>query len=531
MISKKIIFPVLIILVILGIFVGMQIQNAVSDDKVTSQVRKFNDALEVTSRYYVDEVDSQKLTEDAIKGMLEGLDPHSVYISAEQLKRVNEDFQGSFEGIGVEFDIINDTLTIVSPISGGPSEKLGIMAGDKIVKIDGINAVKIARDDVPKKLKGPKGTKVNVTVQRAGISDPLEFEITRDKIPIYSVDASFMYDNEIGYVKVSRFAGTTYDEFMKAMGDLKSQGMTKVVLDLRGDPGGFLDQAFKIAEEFIPKGQKIVYTKSRIRDFNEEYISEGGKYTDIPLVILVNGGSASASEIVSGAIQDWDRGLIVGETTFGKGLVQRQFDLPDGSAFRVTTARYYTPTGRLIQKPYEGSNYLDKTNTDVEGSNFDHLNDSKDSAKPEFKTFGGRTVYGGGGITPDFVIKLDTLTNYSVQLRRLNLFYIFSERYMANNRNNIENTYKTPLEFRDGFSINDEMLSELKNMAAEKNVVFNEDEYNKDLDFIKTSIKFQIARDLWGNDGSYLVWVNNDEQFLKAITLFDDAIKLANLKQ
>ncbi|MEO8210407.1 MAG: S41 family peptidase, partial [bacterium] len=324
MTNKKFIIPLTIILLALGIFAGMKIQNAVSDDKNSAQVKKFNDALEITSKYYVDNVDSQKLTEDAIKGMLEGLDPHSVYISSEQLKRVSEDFQGSFEGIGVEFDIVNDTLTIVSPINGGPSEKLGIQAGDKIVKIDGVSSVKISRDDVPKKLKGPKGTKVNVTILRAGMNEPLEFEITRDKIPIYSVDASFMYNDEVGYIKVSRFAATTYDEFIKAMGDLKNQGMKKVVLDLRGDPGGYLDQAFKIASEFIPAGKKIVYTKSRINDFNEEYVSEGGNYTDIPLIVMVNGGSASASEIVSGAIQDWDRGLIVGETTFGKGLVQRQ---------------------------------------------------------------------------------------------------------------------------------------------------------------------------------------------------------------
>ena len=276
--NKKFIFPVTVVfLLILGIFIGMKIQDAVSDDKITSQVRKFNDALEVTSRYYVDDVDSQKLTEDAIKGMLQSLDPHSVYITAEQLKRVNEDFQGSFEGIGVEFDIINDTLTIVSPINGGPSEKLGILAGDKIVEIDGINVVKIARDDVPKKLKGPKGTKVTVTIVRAGMEKPLEFEIIRDQIPIYSVDASFMYDSETGYIKVSRFAAKTYDEFMKAMAEMKSQGMKRVVLDLRSDPGGYLDQAFRIASEFIPAGKKIVYTKSRIKDFNEEYISEGGR--------------------------------------------------------------------------------------------------------------------------------------------------------------------------------------------------------------------------------------------------------------
>ncbi len=529
--NKKIVFALGIVLLAVGIFVGMKIQDAVSDDKITSQVKKFGDALEVTSRYYVDDVDSQKLTEDAIKGMLQGLDPHSVYISADQLKRVNEDFQGSFEGIGVEFDIVNDTLTIVSPISGGPSEKLGILAGDKIVKIDGQSAIKISREDVPKKLKGPKGTKVNVTIVRYGLNEPLEFEITRDKIPIYSIDASFMYNDDIGYLKVSRFSSTTYDEFIKAMADLKNKGMKEVILDLRGDPGGYLDQAFKIASEFIPRGQKIVYTKSRIKDFNEEYVSEGGAYTDIPLVVLVNGGSASASEIVSGAIQDWDRGLIVGETTFGKGLVQRQFDLPDGSAFRVTTARYYTPSGRLIQKSYEGGKYIDKPVTEVEGDNLEHKHDSQDSTKPEYKTFGGRTVYGGGGITPDYIVKLDTLTDYSVQLRRLNLFYILTERYMGNNKSNIEASYKTPMEFRDRFNVDENMLSELKKMAADKGVVFNEEQYNKDLDFIKTSIKFQIARDLWGNNGAYLVFVNDDDQFLKATTLFDESIKLAKLKQ
>ncbi len=531
MTNKKFIIPVAIVLIAIGIFAGMKIQNAVSDDKNSSQVKKFNDALEITSRYYVDNVDSQKLTEDAIKGMLAGLDPHSVYISAEQLKSVTEDFQGSFEGIGVEFDIVNDTLTIVSPISGGPSEKLGILAGDKIVKIDGVNCVKIAREDVPKKLKGPKGTKVEVAIVRPGMSQPLDFEIVRDKIPIYSVDASFMYNNEVGYIKVSRFAATTYDEFMKAMGDLRNQGMKKVVLDLRGDPGGYLDQAFKITSEFIPAGNKIVYTKSRISDFNEDYVSEGGKYTDIPLILMVNGGSASASEIVSGAIQDWDRGVIVGETTFGKGLVQRQFDLPDGSAFRVTTARYYTPSGRLIQKPYENGKYGTSVVNDIVGDNLDHKNDTKDSTRPEFKTFGGRTVYGGGGITPDYVVKLDTLTDYSVQLRRLNLFYIFTERYMGNNRSSVESRYKTANDFRDNFVVDETMLSELTNMASEKGVAMNSEQYNKDLDYIKMSIKFQIARDLWGNNGSFNVFVSNDEQFQKAISLFDDAIKLAKLKQ
>ncbi len=312
MFNKKFFIPISIILIIVGVFIGMKIQDAVSDDKVSEQVRKYKDVLDVTSRYYVDDVDTQKLTEAAIRGLLAELDPHSVYITEEQLKRVNEDFQGSFEGIGVEFDVVNDTLTVVSPISGGPSEKLGILAGDKIVKIDGKSCIKISREDVPKKLKGPKGTKVNVTIFRSGVPDLLEFEITRDKIPLYSVDASFMHDNEIGYIKVSRFSATTYDEFVEALNKLKGQGMKKLVLDLRGNPGGYLDQAVKMASLFIPEGRKIVYTKGRLKEFDDEYKSQGGQYTDVPLVLLVNSGSASASEIVAGAIQVWDSVLIVG---------------------------------------------------------------------------------------------------------------------------------------------------------------------------------------------------------------------------
>ncbi|MBS1513921.1 MAG: S41 family peptidase [Bacteroidetes bacterium] len=530
--NKKLLVLVYVLIVGAAFFVGTRIQNAVSDDKTSAQVRKFSDALNITTRYYVDDVDSQKLTEAAIKGMLEELDPHSVYIAAEQLKRVNEDFQGSFEGIGVEFDIISDTITIVSPISGGPSEKLGILAGDKIVKIDGQSAIKMTREDVPKKLRGQKGTKVTVTIVRAGNKNPMDFEIIRDKIPLYSVDASFMYNNDIGYIKVSRFAATTYDEFAKAYQRLQGEGMKKLVLDLRGNPGGYLDQAFKMGSEFIPKGGKIVYTKSRITDFNEVYNSEGGKLTDVPLVVLVNSGSASASEIVSGAIQDWDRGLVVGETTFGKGLVQRQFDLPDGSAFRVTTARYYTPVGRLIQKPYEGGKYKsDLSRDESEGDNINHNKDKSDSTHPEFKTMGGRIVYGGGGITPDYIVKLDTLTPYTVALRRNNIMYLFTENYMQSNRKNIESKYKSYNAFRDDFNLSSSMMDDFKKFAESKGVKLNQPEYDKDKSFIEISIKSQIARDIWGNEGSYAIFVTSDEQFLKAITLFNEAKELSNLKK
>lgn len=520
-------------LLTVGIFIGMKIQDAFSDDKLTEQVRKFNEVLSITSRYYVDDVDSQKLTEDAIKGMLQELDPHSVYIDAEQLKRVNEDFQGSFEGIGIEFDIINDTLTVISPISGGPSEKLGIMSGDKITEIDGVSAIKINREDVPKKLRGSKGTKVTVKILRPGTTQGIDFEIIRDKIPLYSVDASFMYDDEIGYIKVSRFSSTTYNEFMEAANKLKAAGMKKLLLDLRGNPGGFLDQSFKMASEFIDKDKMIVYTESRIRQFNEKYESSGGSMTDIPLVVLVNGGSASASEIVSGAVQDWDRGLIVGETTFGKGLVQRQFDISDGSAFRVTTARYYTPVGRLIQKPYNGNKYSNVMVDEMleEGENFDHSKEEADTTKPVFKTFGGRTVLGGGGITPDFVIRQDTLTMYSVQIRRLNLIYEVVEKYMVNNRKSIENVYGNYNKFMREYQVDQALLDNLTSLATSRDIPFDYTAYQRDIDFLKTSIKSQIARDIWGEEGRFAVFMYSDDQFRKAVTLFDDAIKLSQLKR
>lgn len=514
----------------IGVLVGMKVNTAASQDDVFDNVKKFNEALTLVQKNYVDEVSTSKLTEAAIKGMLAELDPHSTYISADQLKRVNEDMSGSFEGIGVEFDIINDTITIVTPISGGPSEALGILAGDKIVKIDGVNAVGMTREEVPKKLRGAKGTKVVVSISRGGSSNLIDFEITRDKIPLYSVDASFMINDETGYVRVTRFSATTYDEFARAMSELKGKGMKKVVLDLRNNPGGYLDQSFKMASMFIDRGKKIVYTKSRIPQYNDEYVSEGGDYVNMPLVVLVNDGSASASEIVSGAIQDWDRGIIVGENTFGKGLVQRQYDLSDGSAMRVTTSRYYTPMGRLIQKPYEGGEYKKMLVRLEDGDNLFHDKDTKDTTRPEFKTNSGRTVYGGGGISPDFVVRMDTLTEYSVQLRRLNLFLEYANDYYDSNRENLKSSYSDYLKFRDNFDVSESMLNDFKSLAGQKGVVFNDEQWNRDLGFIKTSIKSIIARDIWGNNGSMAVFLATDEQFQRAMQLFPEAEKLAHLK-
>jgi len=528
--NHKYLVPLFLMLLSIGVLIGMRVNTATSGDDLFDDVKKFNEVLTLVQKNYVEDVNPDKLTEAAIKGLLSSLDPHSVYINAQQLKTVNEDFQGSFEGIGVEFDILSDTITIITPIAGGPSEALGIMAGDKIVKIDGVSAIKMTREDVPKKLRGPKGTKVTVTIYRPGNPNFMDFVITRDIIPIYSVDASFMVNNEIGYVRVNRFAAKTSEELSRALSALKSQGMKKLVLDLRNNPGGYLEQAYIMAGMFVDKGKKIVYTKSRIPGYNDEYVSEGGEYNDIPLILLVNDGSASASEIVAGAIQDWDRGLIVGETTFGKGLVQRQYDLSDGSAIRVTTSRYYTPSGRLIQKPYVGAQYKMMADSDMEGDNLMHKNDTKDTSRPEFKTMGGRTVYGGGGITPDYVEKLDTLSPYSVQLRRLNLFLEYTNNYYEAYKDRLRSEYSDYIKFRDGFSISDNMLNDLKNLATQKGVVFNEEQWNRDLDFIKISIKSILARDIWGNNGSMAVFLTVDKQFNKAVELFPEAENLAHLK-
>src|SRR3990167_7490154 len=302
-------FPFIIFILAIGIAIGVLIDKVFSGDNLRESITKFNDVLTYTEKYYVEEVDTQKLVEAAINGMLSKLDPHSVYIPAQQMESVEESFRGDFEGIGIEFQVVNDTLTVVSPITGGPSEQLGIMSGDRIIKIDGKQVIGISNDEVRKKLRGKAGTKVTVSILRVGIKGELNYEITRDKIPIFSVDTRLMLEDK------------TYDEFVDALNELKNQGMKQCILDLRGNPGGYLNQAFKIADLFIPGKNKIVYTKGRRSEFNEEYFaSEPSPYENIPLVILVNKGSASASEIVAGAIQDWDRGLIVGETTFGKGL-------------------------------------------------------------------------------------------------------------------------------------------------------------------------------------------------------------------
>lgn len=535
--------------IIAGVLIGVILNPLISEDNIYNQVKKFEFILGTSVKNYVEDVDTQKLTEAAVKGMLDELDPHSVYINAEKMKSVREDFSGSFEGVGVQFDIINDTLTVISPIAGGPSEELGIQAGDKIIKIDGEDAVGIERSEVPKKLKGPKGTKVTVDIVRTGANKVLHFEIIRDKIPLYTVDAAFMVDKtDIGVVVVNRFAQKTHAEFLEAVSKLKKQGMKKLVLDLRGNPGGYLSQAFYLADEFLPAGDTIVYTQGRRDEFNEAFISSyRGNVEEQPLIILINQGSASASEIVSGSVQDLDRGLIVGVTSFGKGLVQRQYDVGDGSAFRLTISRYYTPSGRCIQRPYEDEKAYRRLFGRLEleeGANIEHAlekiktemgdDDKEDEGKmmhpdsiPLYSTRKGRPVLGGGGITPDYIIKSDTLTDLSIDLRRNRIMYEYVNNYL-NSGKDLKQKYNSDfLQFYRNFEVSDNDIKRIKKLAEKKDIEWNEDDYDTDEEFIKTELKAILARVMWDREKYIQVFFDIDRQLQKSIELFPEAIKIA----
>lgn len=534
---KKFKIPFSVILLTLGILLGASIQKVMSSDSLTENLMKFNNVLSYTQKYYLEEVDTQKLVEAAINGMLNTLDPHTAYIPAKQMESVEEEFKGAFEGVGIEFSVVNDTLTVVSPITGGPSEALGIMAGDKIVKIDGNAVIGISNDDVRKKLRGPGGTKVTVTILRNGVKDPLQYEIIRDKIPLYSVDTHIMLDDKTGYVSVTRFAETTTKELVDALNDLKKNGMQQLVLDLRNNPGGYLNQAAQIADLFIEGQKMLVYTKGRRVEFNEQLMSgEPSPFEKIPLVVLVNRGSASASEIVSGAVQDWDRGLVVGETTFGKGLVQRQFTLPDKSALRLTISQYFTPSGRCIQRNYKDKkdkkDYYEElaTRDEKDGENITHSTE-KDSAKPVYKTNGGRVVYGGGGITPDYITKAESLTDYSASLLRGNVFYLWVVNYINAHGKDIKAKYGNDMNsFKNSFKLSEKDVESFLDFAKEKKVEFKKDQYEKDKSYIVARLKAQIARNYWKNEGWYSVLLGVDNQLAKAVTLFDEAKNLAKMK-
>jgi carboxyl-terminal processing protease len=522
-------------LVIVSVLLGSRIESAFSDDNPTELLTKYSDVMRRIQTNYVDTVNLSELNDAAIVGMLSKLDPHSVYMPPTTVDQQGEQFEGKFEGIGVTFMIIHDTITVDAPIPGGPSDQLGIRAGDKIVTIEGKSAIKMKEDDVRKNLRGAKGTKVTVGIDRYGDTTPTDFTITRDVIPIVSVMAHFMVDPTTGYVDVGRFAGTTYDELMEALNDLSAKGMTRLILDLRDNPGGYLEQAVKIADEFIGGNKKIVYTVSRHSNFDEAlYSHPGDAYEKTPLVVLVDNGSASASEIVSGAFQDLDRALIVGQTTFGKGLVQQQYPLPDGSAIRLTISRYYTPSGRSIQKPYEDGKYVKNTTAlaaQAEGDedNYSHSFDvnATDTSRPKYKTAAGRTIYGGGGITPDFLVRNDTMQPTTKKMLATGVFGDFIQEYVDQHVAEIKKAGDADY-FVKNFRITDAMFNDILRRVKEKKVDVNMEQFKMDRTWLAILLRAEMGGRIYGNDVFYRIKLEDDRQYDKAYSVLGEASHLAS---
>lgn len=515
-----------------GILIGATM--AEPDNPVNNfldSVTKFREVLTHVENSYVDEINPDELVEVAITSMLQDLDPHSSYIPKEDLDLVNSQLQGNFEGIGIQFDIIRDTIHVVTPLSGGPSEKLGIRAGDKIIKVDGENVagIGITNRGVMDRLRGPKDSKVKVTIKRRNASQLLEFVIVRDKIPQYSVDVGYMVNDEIGYIKINRFSATTYEEFKEALTKLKKKGMTKLLLDLQSNPGGYMNAAVNIADEFISGNKLIVSQSSKEPRYNaKQEARRKGLFEKGPVVVLVNEGSASASEIVAGALQDNDRALVVGRRTFGKGLVQMPIPLSDGAELRLTIARYYTPSGRSIQKPYgEDYDYTNDITNRYNHGEFFHVDSIKLNDSLKYKTTKGRTVYGGGGIMPDYFVPFDTsmVTDYYGKLFSQNAVREFTLKYFENNRATLN--AMSFEEYRKNFNVTDKMLNEIVRIGKEVGVEYNKSEFNQSKDLLKLMVKAQIARSVWEEEGFYPIFNQTDEVFKQALNLFDEAEQLA----
>ena len=490
-----------------------------------SAARKLQIAEFAVANLYVDSVDENRLVEQAIIGMLKDLDPHSTYSNPEEVRKMNEPLVGNFEGIGVQFNMAEDTLFVIQPVSGGPSEKVGILAGDRIVAVNdtAIAGVKMSQEDIMRRLRGPKGTKVHLKIVRRGVEEQLPFTVTRDKIPVYSLDASYMIDDKIGYIKVNRFGATTHEEFMEAFNKLQKQGMKDLILDLQGNGGGYLNIAIDLANEFLDKEQLIVYTEGRRNPRSEFHAKGNGKFRKGRLAVLVDEFSASASEIVSGAIQDWDRGVVIGRRTFGKGLVQRPIDLPDGSMIRLTVARYYTPTGRCIQRPYES---IEQYNADlIERYNRGEMMSADsihfpDSLKTQTLKL-GRTVYGGGGIMPDYFIPVDTTlyTQYHRDLSNKGILLKVHYQLIDTHRQEWQEKYQDYAAFSKKFELTDEMMQQLIDEGKKAGITYNEEQYLKSAPLMKLQLKALIARDLWDMNEYYQTINAVDESVKKAVEL------------
>jgi carboxyl-terminal processing protease len=508
-----------------------------SSQMFNDQVYKMSKVLGLIDNLYVDSTNQSKLVETGIVAILKELDPHSVYISKDEVKETTEPLEGNFEGIGVQFSILNDTLMVVGAIPGGPSERVGIVAGDRILIIDTTNVagIGLSNDMVFKKLRGKKGTIVTVKIQRRGEKDLLEFVITRDKIPIYSVDAAYMIDKKlkIGYIKINKFAATTTKEYQEAVAKLRKEGMKNLVLDLSDNGGGYLNAGFDLASEFLEPKQLVVYTQGS-KSPKQEYKAGNIMKSDYgKVVVMVDEGSASASEIVTGALQDWDRAVVVGRRTFGKGLVQNQFPLPDGSMIRLTVARYYTPTGRNIQRPYDKG--LDEYEKDfIKRYNNGELTNSDSIHLPKNEKYytlkNKRVVYGGGGIMPDIFVPIDTTaySNYYSQLIRKGIMNRFVLQYVDNNRSKLETEYrktKTSKDFElfeNKFVVDDNLMKELTDFAESQKLAMNEEEFKKSKEHMRVNLKASIARDLFDSGEFYQIINQLDPIYNEAVKVIKD---------
>lgn len=500
---------------------------------------KFREVLLLVENNYVDSVNTEELVDYSISKMLEKLDPHTAYFNTEEATAARSQLDSGFDGIGVEFNIYNDTVYVVTPLSGGPSEAVGIQSGDRIIKVNKevLSAPGVTNGQVYKMLRGKRGTKVMLTIERLGLKDNMNFEVVRNRIPTYSVDAAYMVDKEIGYIKVSRFSETTFDEFKSALATLKADGLKKLVLDLRGNPGGYMERATSIADEFISGDKLLVYTEGKDSRFNRKTRShiEGG-FEQGALVVLVDEGSASASEILAGALQDHDRALIVGRRSYGKGLVQMPIKLSDGAELRLTISRYYTPSGRSIQKPYEmgkGEDYNKDLTHRYDSGEFFNADSIKFDKTKAYKTDGGRTVYGGGGIMPDVFVPRDTLMNskYLFELYSKNIIREYALRYGNENSKKIEK--QTFAEYLKSFEVTDAMISDLVKDAARSGIKLNEKELNRSKPVIKSQTKAIIGRYVYGrkrkdglNNEVYEVLNPMDNVYQNALKVFGKASEL-----
>lgn len=542
-----------LVLFIVGAALGFQFDRTASDGSM-DELRKLEEAFMQINRNYVEEVDAKNLSESAIRNMLEELDPHSAFIPAEEVERLQDSYRGSFGGVGIWFEIVDDTARVISPIDGGPSQDAGVRAGDRIVEIEDSSAVGLTNQGVQERLRGEIDTEVRMTVERLGADDPMTFTITRGEIPLYSVTGAHMIDEQTGYVQILRFAQTTYDEFKEAVADLKGQGMERLVIDMRSNPGGVMESAVRMADEFLGRGMPIVSTKGRTMRDQAFRASGDGAMRDGSVIVMVDPRSASASEIVAGALQDHDRALVVGQRTFGKGLVQRQFPLPDGSMMQMTTARYYTPAGRLIQSPYDGGGqdaYMETKFETLEQATMDP--DAYRAGIPDslqHETANGRTVYGGGGILPDHVLPPDTMAAPVEQAIYQRAFAPLARAWFSANEQDLRDAWNGEEDaFLEQFTADASLVYELLAPAYDAdarsdfglrlvssaadaepdNGVFYDAEVKERRDMLATYVKAYLAQQLYGSDVATPIYRQLDPELNEALKLWDEADKLATL--